>query len=400
MTTSIFTRCLAQLAKLLGLAVKVPNSLPGDHVVSSLHFRIPNGGPFTQIFYPANPHSVSGSSRRNYVRSGVATGIARFAGVPSWLFHMFMGAADHHLDPELDPLQDLTTTTTTNTYPIIIFQHGLGGNAEIYSSTCSHLASFGNVVIALESEDGSGSFALTEQGGVVEYKKPPNIAYQRDSVVQFRAPFLTKRCSEVQRIIDYLVEINQSNNSRNKTLIMSNSLAIRVLSTGDLQNVFLSGHSFGAAGTVKASQEIKSPIPIKGLLLLDIWSFPLSDFTIQQGIHVPFMNLLSVPFIQSSEYQVTQRLCKTSSSMWLNNWVIPQSVHSSFSDAAFWLGPRFLSFFAKRALLRGEADPMQVLESISLMSDLFIRSLIKGDDLEVCKHKLEQLAIARGIEQC
>ena len=43
--------------------------------------------------------------------------------------------------------------------PTVIFSHGLGGNCDNYSQLCGDIASHGYIVIAMEHEDGSGSYA-------------------------------------------------------------------------------------------------------------------------------------------------------------------------------------------------------------------------------------------------
>jgi predicted dienelactone hydrolase len=55
-------------------------------------------------------------------------------------------------------------------YPVVLFSHGLAGNAETYTKRCMDLASHGYVVIAFEHEDGSGAFARTADRSLVPYQ--------------------------------------------------------------------------------------------------------------------------------------------------------------------------------------------------------------------------------------
>ena len=109
-----------------------------------------------------------------------ASGYARFTGKSSWilrpLFWIFASGA--HLPAYIAPtLADKLaeegrgaargSSEADDEFPVVIFSHGLGGTRTTYSQYCGELASHGNVVLAVESRDGSGpASALHQDGGV------------------------------------------------------------------------------------------------------------------------------------------------------------------------------------------------------------------------------------------
>ena len=372
----------------LGLAASVPKLAPGPHAVSSVHVRVPGPhGVLAQVFYPADTlgggAETSVSASKAYTRKGVAAGVAEFAAMPRFVFDALLGRAPHPLIRGARPLSRAslvngaststrTTTTTTTTpqggpekFPVLVFMHGLGGNCDIYSTVSAFVASFGFVVVALESEDGSGSFAVTHEGGVVAYRKPPtDLKYTRKQVVEFRAPFLAKRVSEVSRTVEFL------RNPHEWTQI-EDPVVRAVLGECDANNLLVGGHSFGAAATVMTVRSLPRGT-FKGALLHDIWSFPLPEEALDQGLDVPTLSLLSEPFLMSGEHVYTQRLLRASKAS--VGFVVRGTVHSSFSDTPWWV-PVSASL-AKKFALRGEEDPLEVMNDIASVSGAFLSACV------------------------
>ena len=63
-------------------------------------------------------------------------------------------------------------------------------------------------VLAVEHEDGSGSYACTQTGEEILYHHPPpDLPYERDPVMRFRAPFLARRMREMDVVLDMLASV-------------------------------------------------------------------------------------------------------------------------------------------------------------------------------------------------
>ena len=84
-----------------------------------------------------------------------------------------------------------------DSFPVVVFSHGLGGCMEMYSQLCTNMASHGFVVFALEHQDGSGCFAETANGERIYYKRPDNTLYSREKVLNFFGTMLEQRVKEV-----------------------------------------------------------------------------------------------------------------------------------------------------------------------------------------------------------
>jgi hypothetical protein len=147
-----------------------------------------------QILYPS---ATRLGQRGKYARAGAASGLANYAKMPRWLFVPLIVRNHHALfnAPPLSPSGD--------GWPLVLFSHGLGGNADIYTSQCAHLASLGYVVVAIEHADGSGSFATDASGAPVPHRGFKG-EYSHENVVAFRAPFLEQRVAELRGVLDAL----------------------------------------------------------------------------------------------------------------------------------------------------------------------------------------------------
>lgn len=349
----------------IGLGAEIPKP-NGKYLVRSTHFRIPGEehGVLTQIFFPVKQTIISTNNNNNSVivprayRNGVLTGFSYFSSAPKFLFDIFLGNSPH-------PLADIPKTTEPifvkeNSIPCIFFSHGLAGNCEVYTKTCMDLASNGFVVVALEHEDGSGSFAKSITGDVVKYQKPPSgLNYTREEVIEFRKPFLQKRENEILNALNFFT---RNNNNDDFDFSKDISLILKII---DKEKIFISGHSFGAASSVKICQ--KYPEKFKACILMDLWPFPIPN--LEEGIQIPTCVILSEPFAQSSECELTRSLVKNCPKLKFAVY-LQGTVHSSFSDCPFW-APAFIS---KRFGLRGSLDPIIAQDSFNQLYISFLNN--------------------------
>jgi len=352
----------ARFFQSVGWGAKIPGPA-GPVRVKSFHFRVPGeNGVLTQVFFPVYPFEItaaaggSGKVRRVY-RSGVLRGFSYFSSTPAFLFDILLGASPHPLSGVPVDAKPLVHVDGENNMPVVFFSHGLAGNCEVYTKACSDLAANGFIVVALEHEDGSGSFAKTAKGEVLKYQRPPEgIVYSRPDVIKFRAPFLEKRELEMRTVVNFFTEPSHKASECELVEPHHENDLEHVLSNIHPQKAFLAGHSFGAASSVHISRAWKNRF--LGVVLMDPWSFPIPN--LEQGVDLPCCSVLSEDFEQNAEVHLTRTLLEKSPKL-LCSYYVPGSVHSSFSDTPWW-GP---SWLAKRFKLRGDIDPAIVQQSFT-----------------------------------
>lgn len=307
----------------------------------------------------------SEETRRHY-RRGVIKGTSLFASMPKFVLTLFLGAAHHPLNGT--PRSARVWKENERSLPCVFFSHGLGGNSDVYVKTAADLASYGFVVICLEHEDGSASYAKTEQGQVVEYKKPPFLDYTRDNVVNFRAPFLQRREREIRDVVAYFSNSAEEFDEEHHVELQY------IRKSVDPTKFFLGGHSFGGASSVFIAQNW--PNRFKGVLLYDVWPFPIPDLLKPFGGGTPILSILSEPFSNSPEALLTKEMFQNRPNL-ISTWM-PGTVHQTFSDTPFW-GP---SFLGRLLQLRGRADPLAAQESFIKMSVSFMAAVLGGSPID------------------
>ena len=137
--------------------------------------------------------------------------------------------------------------------PLIIFSHGLGGTAEIYSYQTMALAAQGSVVLQLNHQDGSAPVVLLSNGTTVEYDTEIiNLWNQGKKLeyVQERRARTNLRTLELIAATEALHKMNQQDNldftKAGSGLSFRNRLAV--------DHTIFFGHSFGAATALTAAQ--------------------------------------------------------------------------------------------------------------------------------------------------
>jgi len=162
----------------------------------------------------------------------------------------------------------------------------------MYTQFCRELASQGAIVLAIEHEDGSGIYAISgKTGQPIEYVKRPRGTGEE----VFRQPFLHKRNRELTETIGAILDFLNGDDVVLGQGKEENAMA-DVLRCADPTQLFLVGHSFGASGIVRYCGQLgpRGPQhPLRGVVLLDIWTASLPRAELEKGLKVPFVHLLS-----------------------------------------------------------------------------------------------------------
>lgn len=336
----------SRLFQRAGLGAVIPKP-SGPHSVRSTHFRIPGEhGVFVQCFFPLDTKLAAAANTTNSIvtvgrtyRNGVIRGASEFASTSYLLMRMVLEGSTHPLS-EYNHAPVQIAEVPEEKFPVILFSHGLGGSAETYTKQCIDMASLGYVVIALEHEDGSGAHAKTVDGKLVSYIRPPvGMAYTTENVIRFRAPFLAKRVAEVKAAVDFVQH--------------SDFDVCRLM---DRSRIAMAGHSFGAATATCAARALP-PNTFCGVLLLDVWAFPVPNLELGMGAQLPVCSLLSEQFYHNNETAINKLLISSSNAM---SFYVPGTVHSSFSDTPWWLPP----WLGRRVRLVGAQDRDVVQQTV------------------------------------
>lgn len=155
-------------------------------------------------------------------------------------------------------------STVSSTYPLIMFSPGLKGTPEVYSTIAIELASRGFIVCCINHTDGTSSLSY-------DHDLPLD-----DHVI--RHGQLKMRAKNISWVLDRLLDpaIDPTIESIQKAI--------------DTQQIFVMGHSFGAATAIKSVQDDNRII---SCVCLDPWMFPLSEADINKCTDKPMLILAS-----------------------------------------------------------------------------------------------------------
>jgi len=177
---------------------------------------------------------------------------------------------------------------------------------DMYTELCSQIASTGCVVVALEHEDGSASYASAVKGIEgkneretvdIPYKRPlanAKVPYSRQKVLDFRTPMLEHRVKELRRICDsFVADEAQEDVANNVETGEDYKLIRKIVAATDPSKLHLVGHSFGGATQLLAAQtwakqEANAPTPAMEMAVAGAASEPWS--TPSEGA-IPSANL-------------------------------------------------------------------------------------------------------------
>eukprot|EP00924_Labyrinthula_sp_SR-Ha-C_P005823 maker-scaffold_14-snap-gene-6.48-mRNA-1 protein AED:0.00 eAED:0.00 QI:65/1/1/1/1/1/2/182/399 len=387
----------------LGFSSKIPKPTGPYSEVGVLPFRLPDAN-FVKIFYPAAAEVTQNNPKFNternaylkriksqfgyntswfnfsgsyqYTRPKAVDGLSKFGGAPRFLFYVSTGHTKVGYSFIAPP-------ASASSFPVVVFSHGLGGNADIYSKFCSDVASLGYVVIAVEHEDASGSYAFDAKNNRdIFYDSSYSADYTRRNVVNFRSKFLDKRVKELDKVIDWVYGLDPNS--------FKSAVEKSVFSLVNKQKIFLSGHSFGSATSAMYSIQGKHRDNIKGMCLLDIWAYPLPTDILHRGISLPVISILSAQFLYSAtEFWPSAKLFSNSNTKM--SAALEGVTHAQMSDAPWFT--RF-KYIRERGALEGEttaeASQLDIVEAVKLFFE-------NPDEFSI--HKLGKETLLSDISQ-
>ena len=142
---------------------------------------------------------------------------------------------------------------TPEPLPVVIFSHGLGGHADIYSYQTHTLAAQGNIVLTISHADGSSPAINMPSGKIIAYNyEPQRIEMEQgytNQVIQMRRQQTEMRVQEVVAVTQAIQRWNQHDIHADLPGGKGLSLKGRL----DLQHVTWIGHSFGGATVLTAA---------------------------------------------------------------------------------------------------------------------------------------------------
>jgi len=254
----------------------------------------------------------------------------------------------------------LAAKQNNESWPIIVFSHGIGQSRFLYSKLCSDLASHGFIVASTEHRDRSGCMSkyainktkitwisfLTIENDVDEYKI-------RNNQIHLRSV-------ELSKTLDILTSINTGNYIHLFEDQPSHSKKAFVLKqfkeSMKIEHPFIAGQSFGGSSVILT---LLNDDRFKAGVSMDPWMYPVKTENILQNVSKPLLFINSESFQYSRNQEKVLEFKNSSNNSQMIGYFINGSVHQTIIDYAF----LFDSNILKRVMgLHSMTCPQEVLE--------------------------------------
>jgi dienelactone hydrolase len=133
-------------------------------------------------------------------------------------------------------------------FPILIFSHGLGGSAALYSYITRSMAANGYIVLAVDHTDGSNPVIVQKNGTVVTLNSSPiHDLWAQKKFVKY-ANFRRRQTNLRALELEAATEVLRSLNSHNIPELATRRISF--MGCLDLNQIYVMGHSFGGASAL------------------------------------------------------------------------------------------------------------------------------------------------------
>ena len=236
-----------------------------------------------RLLYPASiTASGTGQNTIPYLHPDTAQEFCqqtiRFGAPPplkqfGWMLHTWRltSLPAHRNAPLLVPDAAVSSSQSSpanmNKLPLIVFSHGLGGSAELYSYQTISLAAQGNVVLSLNHLDGSAPVVQLVNGTKVTFDFELGKLWSQGHHVEYvraRRERTKQRANELAAAAEAILQLSRqeakrSNGGFEEIFLLENEvrrkLPFDLRGRLDTESVTFMGHSFGGATVLQAAKQ-------------------------------------------------------------------------------------------------------------------------------------------------
>ena len=236
----------------------------------------------------------------------------------------------------------------TNTLPLIVFSHGLGGMKSQNSIQAEELASRGYVVIGADHAF-DAYLTIFDDGSTADYRSSGSDISNEAEFWAARGPQLQARTGDIRFILDVIK--SRSTEAQDNVATSTMSLWQRI----DPDRIGVFGHSFGGATSLMAlSQDPR----IRAAIALDGWMVPVPEAAIDAGTDKPVLYLGQERWDEPLNYEKLDRFIANSAGQ-AKKEIWPGTKHMDFADAPH------LSNFARRIGFAGSLPSEELRERLN-----------------------------------
>ena len=243
----------------------------------------------------------------------------------------YLDYADHRVKPiseqvELPPfmikhIQDVNSNSYLNaalksaieSYPLVIFSHGLGGMRMQNTIQMEELASRGFIALAMDHPF-DANITVFNDGSSADYRSAIIGKVTTEEFWNIRLPQINTRVEDVSFVLDHIQEIQVADDS--------------FWSKIDLERVGIMGHSFGGGTAIVASSR---DTRLDACIALDGWLVPIEQSIIKKGLKVPFLFMGQTYWTNPVNYENLDTLIAASTAS-AEKLILDGTKHFDYSD--------------------------------------------------------------------
>jgi len=206
-----------------------------------------------------------------------------------------------------------TLKSAIESYPLVIFSHGLGGMRMQNTIQMEELASKGFIALAMDHPF-DANITIFNDGSSADYRSAIVGEVTTEEFWDIRLPQINTRVEDVSFVLDHIQEIQVADDG--------------FWSKIDLERVGIMGHSFGGGTAIVASSR---DTRLDACIALDGWLVPIEQSIIKKGRKVPFLFMGQTYWTNPVNYENLDTLIAASTAS-AEKLILDGTKHFDYSD--------------------------------------------------------------------